>query len=55
MSKMTDIFDQNDRYLKNPPKLLLFIKFKEMTVILVLNDQNDRYSKSGTIGHFGLK
>ena len=24
-----------------------------MTVILVLNDQNDRYSKSGIIGHFG--
>ena len=63
MTKMTDIFDQNDRYQNDrcQPKWPLSItkmtvihQFqKKITLILVLNDQNDRYLKSEIIGHFG--
>ena len=71
MTKMTDMFDQNDRYrlkwplsitkmtviflFDNTSKMTVIHRIQKITVILVLNDQNDRYTKSEIIGNFCLK
>ena len=51
---MTVIHDENDRYFlfDNTNKMTVIHRIQKISVILVLNDQNDRYTKSEIIGNF---
>ena len=52
------IIAQNDRYpsrkwplVDNTTKMTVMHQIRKITVILVLNNKNDRYTKSEIIGH----